>query len=192
MRQAQMRRQTAETNVFLKLVLDGEGIFTGATGVGFFDHMLSQIARHGGMDLTIQATGDLHVDAHHLVEDCGIVLGTVFAKALGDKKGIERFGSACVPMDDALSRAVIDLSGRPYTVFNVTYPTEKIGDIDVEVFREFFIAFANNAGANVHIENLYGENAHHIAESCFKAFARALKTACNIVGTDLPSTKGTL
>lgn len=192
MRQAQMRRQTAETNVFLKLVLDGEGIFTGATGVGFFDHMLSQIARHGGMDLTIQATGDLHVDAHHLVEDCGIVLGAVFAKALGDKKGIERFGSACVPMDDALSRAVVDLSGRPYTVFNVTYPTEKIGDIDVEVFREFFIAFANNAGVNVHIENLYGENAHHIAESCFKAFARALKTACNIVGTNLPSTKGTL
>lgn len=192
MRSAQIQRQTSETDISLTLSLEGDGVFTGTTGVGFFDHMLAQIARHGGFDVTVRMTGDLHVDAHHSVEDCGIVLGQAFAKALGDKKGIERFGSACVPMDDALSRVVVDLSGRPYTVFRVSFPTEKIGTLDVEVFREFFIAFANNAGANVHIENLYGDNAHHVAESCFKAFARALKVACAVTGVTMPSTKGTL
>lgn len=195
MRQGVIERKTNETDIRIALDLDGSGKFEGLTECGFFDHMLAQIAKHGLIDLAIDAKGDLQVDAHHLVEDCGIVLGKAVAQALGDKRGITRFGAACVPMDDALSRAVIDFSGRPYTVYNVTFPTQKIGYLDVEVLREFFIAFANAAGANVHIENLYGLNAHHIAESCFKAFARAVRQAAAIdprAQDALPSTKGAL
>ena len=157
--------------------------------------MLNQISRHAMIGLNIDAVGDLHVDAHHLVEDVGIVLGEAFAKALGDKKGICRYGSACIPMDEALSRCIIDLSGRSYLVWNVNIPSQKIGDIDSEVFREFFTAFAQHAGATVHIENLYGINSHHIVESVFKAFARALKAAVEIdpkLNGKLPSTKESL
>lgn len=195
MRQGVIERKTNETDIRIALDLDGSGKFEGTTECGFFDHMLAQIAKHGLIDLAVGAKGDLQVDAHHLVEDCGIVLGKAVAQALGDKRGITRFGAACVPMDDALSRAVVDFSGRPYTVYSVTFPTQKIGYLDVEVLREFFIAFANAAGANVHIENLYGLNAHHIAESCFKAFARAVRQAAAIdprAQDALPTTKGAL
>ena len=195
MRQSVIERKTNETDIHIAVDLDGAGTFKGETRCGFFDHMLAQIARHGMIDLTVKASGDLHVDAHHLVEDCGIALGQAFAQALGDKRGITRFGAACVPMDDALSRVVVDFSGRPYTVFNVAFPAQKIGYMDTEVLREFFIAFANNAAANVHVENLYGENAHHIAESCFKAFARAVRQAVSFderAKDVLPSTKGAL
>lgn len=195
MRQAMVSRKTAETDIQVEINLDGSGDYAVNTGCGFFDHMLAQLARHGLMDLKISAKGDLHVDAHHLVEDTGITLGQAFAKALSDKKGIRRYGAACIPMDDSLSRCVADLSGRSYLVWNVKFPTEKIGETDTEVFREFFIAFAQHAAATIHIENMYGVNSHHIIESVFKAFARALRTA---VETDprsadrLPSTKESL
>ena len=195
MRQASVNRKTNETDISVSVNLDGSGTFEGDTGCGFFNHMLAQIARHGLMDLTVRAHGDLDVDAHHLIEDCGIVLGTAIADALGDKRGICRFGAACVPMDDALSRAVVDFSGRAYTVYAVTFPVQKIGELDAETLREFFFAFAQAVKANVHIENLYGVNAHHIAESCFKAFARAVRQAVAFdarAANSLPSTKGTL
>lgn len=195
MRPAEIERNTMETQIKVRLDLDGTGVYDIQTGCGFFDHMLAQLSRHGLIDLKIKAAGDLHVDAHHLIEDTGIALGKAFAQALGDKKGINRYGSACIPMDETLTRCVLDLSGRSAFVWHVRFPTEKVGDLDTEVFKEFFAAMADNLRAAVHIENLYGDNSHHIAESCFKAFARALRHA---VETDpracevLPSTKGTL
>lgn len=195
MRPAEIERNTMETQIKIRLDLDGTGVYDIQTGCGFFDHMLAQLSRHGLIDLKIKAAGDLHIDAHHLIEDTGIVLGKAFAQALGDKKGINRYGSACIPMDETLTRCVLDLSGRSAFVWHVRFPTEKVGDLDTEVFKEFFAAMADNLKAAVHIENLYGDNSHHIAESCFKAFARAL---CHAVETDprtaeiLPSTKGTL
>lgn len=195
MRQATVSRKTAETDIKATVNPDGTGEYEIDTGCGFFDHMLAQLSRHGMIDLKIKAVGDLHVDAHHLVEDVGITLGKAFADALKDKRGINRYGSSCIPMDESLSRCVLDLSGRSYLVWNVKFPTEKVGNLDTEVFREFFMAFAQNAAATVHIENLYGLNSHHIIESVFKAFARALRTA---VETDprsadrLPSTKESL
>lgn len=195
MRSAEIERNTAETQIKVRLDLDGTGVYDIQTGCGFFDHMLAQLSRHGLIDLKINAAGDLHIDAHHLIEDAGIVLGKAFAQALGDKKGINRYGSACIPMDETLTRCVLDLSGRTAFVWNVRFPTEKVGDLDTEVFKEFFAALADNLKAAVHIENLYGDNSHHIAESCFKAFARALRHAAE---TDpraagiLPSTKGAL
>ncbi len=195
MRLAEIERNTMETQIKVQLDLDGTGIYDIQTGCGFFDHMLAQLSRHGLIDLKIKAAGDLYIDAHHLIEDTGIALGKAFAQALGDKKGINRYGSACIPMDETLTRCVLDLSGRSAFVWHVRFPTEKVGELDTEVFKEFFAAMADNLKAAVHIENLYGDNSHHIAESCFKAFARALRHA---VETDpraaeiLPSTKGTL
>lgn len=195
MRPAEIERNTMETQIKVQLDLDGTGTYDIQTGCGFFDHMLAQLSRHGLIDLKIKAAGDLYIDAHHLIEDTGIALGKAFAQALGDKKGINRYGSACIPMDETLTRCVLDLSGRSVFVWHVRFPTEKVGELDTEVFKEFFAAMADNLKAAVHIENLYGDNSHHIAESCFKAFARALRHA---VETDpraaeiLPSTKGTL
>lgn len=195
MRQAEIERNTAETGIKVQVNIDGTGIYDINTGCGFFDHMLAQLSRHGLFDITVRAQGDLHVDAHHLVEDVGIVIGQAFAKAAGSKIGINRYGSACIPMDETLSRCVIDLSGRSAFVWHVKFPTEKVGELDTEVFKEFFAAVTDNLKAAVHIENLYGDNSHHIAESCYKAFARALRHAFE---TDmrakeiLPSTKGTL
>ena len=195
MRQADISRKTAETDVQAVIDLDGCGEYDIDTGCGFFDHMLAQLSRHGLIDIKIKAVGDLHVDAHHLVEDVGITLGQAFAKALGDKKGINRYGASCIPMDESLSRCVLDLSGRSYLVWNVKFPTEKVGNLDTEVFREFFTAFAQHAAATIHIENLYGVNSHHIIESVFKAFAHSLKSASETdprLNGRLPSTKESL
>ncbi len=195
MRSAELKRNTEETQIKVKLDLDGTGTYDIHTGCGFLDHMLAQLSRHGLIDLNIDATGDLNVDAHHLAEDAGIVIGTALSQALGDKKGINRYGSACIPMDETLTRCVIDLSGRPAFVWHVKFASEKVGDVDTEVFKEFFAAVTNNLKAAVHIENLYGDNAHHMAESCFKAFARALRHACESdprAEGILPSTKGAL
>ena len=166
-----------------------------STGVGFFDHMLEQLSRHSRIDISLSAKGDLHVDQHHTVEDCGIALGQAVAKALGDKRGIVRYAHAYLPMDETLTRTALDISGRPYLIWRVTLPTEKIGVMDTELFREFFQAFAQNAGITLHIELLYGENSHHIAESCFKGLARALRHAIAIdekAKGEIPSTKGQL
>jgi len=193
--QAKIERNTTETQISVSLNLDGQGEYDIQTGCGFFDHMLEQLSRHGLIDLTVKATGDLHVDAHHLIEDTGIVLGKALAQALGDKKGLNRYGSACIPMDETLTRCVIDLSGRTAFVWHVKFPTEKVGELDTEVFKEFFAAVADNLKAAIHIENLYGDNSHHIAESCFKAFARALRHAVEIdprAANITPSTKGAL
>lgn len=195
MRQVQIERKTTETQISIALDLDGAGNYDIHTGCGFFDHMLEQLSRHSLIDLTIKATGDLHVDAHHLIEDTGITLGKALAQALGNKKGLNRYGSAYIPMDEALTRCVLDLSGRTAFVWHVTFPTEKVGDTDTEVFKEFFAAVADNLKAAIHIENLYGDNSHHIAESCFKAFARALRHAAEIdprAANITPSTKGAL
>ena len=195
MRQAHTERKTTETQISVSLNLDGEGKYDIHTGCGFFDHMLEQLSRHSLIDLKIEATSDLHVDAHHLVEDTGIALGKALAQALGDKKGLNRYGSACIPMDEALTRCVLDLSGRTAFVWDVAFPTEKVGEVDTEVFKEFFAAVADNLKAAIHIGNLYGDNSHHIAESCFKAFARALRHAAEIdprAANITPSTKGAL
>lgn len=195
MRTAETERNTAETQIKVFVNLDGTGKYDISTGCGFFDHMLEQLSRHSLIDLTVKAAGDLHVDAHHLVEDAGIVIGQTVARALGDKKGVNRYGAACVPMDESLSRCVLDLSGRGVCVWHVAFPTEKVGDIDTEVFKEFFTAVADNLRAAVHIENLYGGNSHHIIESCFKAFARALRHAVEFderAKNILPTTKGSL
>jgi len=195
MRTAEISRNTLETKIRVKLDLDGTGKSQLATGAGFFDHMLDQIARHGMIDLAIDAQGDLHIDAHHTVEDVGITLGQALATALGDKKGLTRYGHAYVPLDEALSRAVVDLSGRPGLSFNVEFTRALIGEFDVDLVREFFQAVVNHAGITVHIDNLRGDNAHHQAESVFKAFARALRVAITAdpraAGT-VPSTKGSL
>ncbi|MEW6512850.1 MAG: imidazoleglycerol-phosphate dehydratase HisB [Pseudomonadota bacterium] len=195
MRTAEISRNTLETQIRVQLDLDGVGKSQLATGVGFFDHMLDQIARHGMVDLAIEAKGDLHIDAHHTVEDVGITLGQALAKALGDKKGLTRYGHAYVPLDEALSRVVVDLSGRPGLSFNVEFTRAMIGEFDVDLVREFFQAVVNHAGITVHIDNLRGDNAHHQAESVFKAFARALRMAISAdprAGGLVPSTKGSL
>ena len=195
MRQATITRKTTETSVAASVSLDGTGTYDMKTGVGFFDHMMEQLARHSLIDMKIEAKGDLHIDDHHTVEDCGIALGQAVAKALGDRKGIRRYASADLPMDEALTRCAIDVSGRPFLIFKVNFPRQKIGTFDTELVREWFQAFAMNAGITLHIENAYGENAHHIAESCFKALARALRVAIEIDPRQadvIPSTKGSL
>lgn len=195
MRQADISRNTLETQIRVSLNLDGTGTGKFATGVPFLDHMLDQIARHGMIDLDISANGDLHIDAHHTVEDIGITLGQALAKAWGDKKGLTRYGHAYVPLDEALSRVVIDLSGRPGLEFNVEFTRATIGEFDVDLFREFFQGVVNHAGMTLHIDNLRGVNAHHQAETIFKAFGRALRMAATpdvrMAGV-MPSTKGTL
>lgn len=195
MRTASMDRKTKETEISVELNLDGTGSYDVKTGIGFLDHMLEQLSRHSLMDLKVRCQGDLHIDGHHTTEDCGIVIGLAIKKALGDLKGITRYASAYIPMDETLSRAAIDISGRPFLVWNVDFPREKIGEMDTELFEEFFRAFAFAAGMTLHVENLYGVNSHHIIESCFKATARALRTAVEIdprKADAVPSTKGTL
>jgi imidazoleglycerol-phosphate dehydratase len=195
MRAASVSRRTAETDVAVSIALDGTGKAEIATGVGFFDHMLELFARHGLFDLTVKVTGDLHVDDHHTVEDTGLVLGQAFLQALGDKRGIARYADIHLPMDETLSRVALDISGRPFLVFRTTFPTQKIGTFDTELVREWFQAFAMQAGVTLHVETLYGLNSHHIAESCFKGLARALRAAVAVdprEGGRVPSTKGTL
>jgi imidazoleglycerol-phosphate dehydratase len=195
MRQATIERKTTETQVTCTVNLDGTGAFDVKTGVGFFDHMMEQLARHSLVDITLTAKGDLHIDDHHTVEDSGIALGQAIAKALGDRKGIRRYGSCDLPMDETLSRCAIDVSGRPFLIFKAAYPRDKIGSFDTELVREWFQAFAMNAGITLHLENTYGENAHHIAEASFKALARALRDAVEIDPRQkdrIPSTKGSL
>ena len=192
---AKVERRTFETQIDVEINLDGAGKSDIDTGIGFFDHMLDQIARHGLFDLSIKAEGDLHIDTHHTVEDIGITLGQAFAKALTDKNGIFRYGSAYVPLDEALSRVVVDLSGRPGLEYSVNYVRGRIGDFDVDVIREFFQGFVNHAGITLHIDNLKGINAHHQSETVFKAFGRALRMAVahdKRSGGALPSTKGQL
>ena len=195
MREARVSRNTLETEIALRVDLDGSGRAAIATGVAFLDHMLEQVARHGVMDLEIAAKGDLHIDAHHTVEDVGIALGTALAQALGDKKGIRRYGHAYVPLDEALSRVVLDLSGRPGLEFHVPFVRARIGEFDVDLVHEFFQGFVNHAQATLHIDNLRGANAHHQAETVFKAFGRALRMAvepdARLQGV-VPSTKGSL
>jgi len=195
MRKAEIQRDTKETQIFVALDLDGTGRAELSSGIPFLDHMLDQVARHGAIDLTVRARGDLEIDAHHTVEDIGITLGQALAKALGDKKGIRRYGHAYVPLDEALSRAVVDFSGRPGLEFHVAFTRARVGDFDVDLTHEFFQGLANHALATVHIDNLRGDNAHHQCETVFKAFARALRAAVEpdprAAGT-VPSTKGSL
>ena len=194
-RTAETRRETKETQIRVRLDLDGTGQSSVSTGVGFFDHMLESFARHGGIDLEVETKGDLHIDMHHTVEDTGIVIGQAVNKALDGFKGIRRFGHAYVPMDETLTRCALDLSNRHYLIWPVKFVRPKVGDMDTELFKEFHHAFAMNAGACVHLETLYGENSHHIAESGFKALARALRTAVELdpkTQGSAPSTKGVL
>jgi imidazoleglycerol-phosphate dehydratase len=195
MRKGEIKRRTKETDVVVKLVLDGTGAANISTGVGFFDHMLDLLARHALIDLTVKVTGDLHIDDHHTVEDTGIALGEALKAALGDKKGIHRYADIHLPMDETLTRVCVDVSARPFLVFRTAFAAQKIGTFDTELVREFFQAFAINAGLTLHIETLYGDNSHHIAESCFKGLARALRVATAIdprEGGRVPSTKGAL
>jgi imidazoleglycerol-phosphate dehydratase len=192
---ADVQRNTAETQISVRINLDGSGAAKLSTGIGFFDHMLDQIARHGLIDLDINAKGDLHIDGHHTVEDVGITLGQAFAKAVGDKKGIRRYGHAYVPLDEALSRVVVDFSGRPGLHMRVPFKSGMVGGFDTQLAFEFFQGFVNHAGVTLHIDNLHGENAHHQAETVFKAFARALRMALERaarLGDVIPSTKGSL
>ncbi|MEZ5775924.1 MAG: imidazoleglycerol-phosphate dehydratase HisB [Hyphomicrobiaceae bacterium] len=194
-RKATVARKTRETDITASIDLDGRGISDIATGVGFLDHMLEQVSRHGLIDIRLKAKGDLHIDQHHTVEDSGIVLGQAVLKALGDRAGITRYASVHLPMDECLTRVAIDISGRPYLVWKVAFSRHKVGDMDTELFREWFMAFAMNAGITLHVENLYGENCHHIAETCFKGLARALRDAVALDPRQelrVPSTKGTL
>lgn len=194
-RQATISRRTKETQISATVDLDGSGTFDIVTGVGFLDHMLEQLARHGLLDIKLEAKGDLHIDFHHTTEDVGIVLGQAVAKALGDKQGITRYADVHLPMDETLTRVALDVSGRPYLIWKVAFSQPKIGEMDTELFREFFQAFAQNAGITLHIENLYGENNHHIAETCFKGVARALRAAVALDPRQagrVPSTKGML
>ncbi|MDO8413341.1 MAG: imidazoleglycerol-phosphate dehydratase HisB [Gallionellaceae bacterium] len=195
MRSAQVIRNTLETQISVKLGIDGDGKGTFNTGLPFLEHMLDQVARHGMVDMDIHAKGDLHIDAHHTVEDIGITLGQAFNQAVGDKKGLRRYGHAYVPLDEALSRVVLDISGRPGLVFNVEFVRSNVGDFDVDLVHEFFQGFVNHALVTLHIDNLAGENAHHQAETIFKAFGRALRMALEIdprMAGMMPSTKGTL
>lgn len=194
-RQGKISRKTKETAIDVAIDLDGTGASAIDTGIGFFDHMLDQLARHSLMDIDLKAKGDLHIDTHHTVEDCGWALGSAFAQAIGDRSGICRYGSFDLAMDEALSRVALDVSGRPFLVWRVDMPIPRLGEMDTEVFREFFQAFSQAAGITLHIENSYGVNAHHIIESCFKAVARALRIAITIDPREsgrVPSTKGVL
>jgi imidazoleglycerol-phosphate dehydratase len=194
-RRATITRRTKETAITASVDLDGTGAYEIATGVGFLDHMIEQLARHSLIDITLKAKGDLHIDQHHTTEDSGIVLGQAVARALCDKKGIARYGAAYLPMDETLTRVALDVSGRPFLVWKVEFTRSKIGDMDTELFREWFQAFAQHAGLTLHVETLYGENSHHIAETCYKALARALRQAIAIDGRQqgrVPSTKGQL
>jgi imidazoleglycerol-phosphate dehydratase len=194
-RQAAIERKTKETEIRASVDLDGTGAYDIKSGIGFLDHMLEQLARHSLIDIELHAKGDLHIDFHHTTEDSAIVLGQAVAKALGDKPGISRYADVHLPMDETLTRVAIDISGRPYLVWNVAFTRPKVGDMDTELFREWFQAFAQNAGITLHVETLYGENNHHIAETCFKGLARALRQAASLdarqVG-QVPSTKGSL
>ncbi|WP_224815342.1 imidazoleglycerol-phosphate dehydratase HisB [Hasllibacter sp. MH4015] len=195
MRTAQITRKTAETDISVEINLDGTGRYENATGIGFFDHMLDQLARHGLIDMTVSCAGDLHIDDHHSVEDVGIALGQALTQAIGDKRGIRRYGECHLPMDDALVRAALDLSGRPYLVWDVEMPTAKIGTFDTELVREFFQALATHGGITLHVTALAGINSHHIAEAAFKAVARALRDALETDSRKddaIPSTKGSL
>ena len=194
-RQATIERKTKETEINATVDLDGTGAYDIKTGVGFFDHMLEQLARHSLIDISLHAKGDLHIDFHHTVEDAGIVLGQAIAKAMGDKQGITRYASVHLPMDETLTRVAIDVSGRPYLIWKVEFSRPKIGEMDTELFREWFQAFAQNAGITLHIATLYGENNHHIAETCYKGLARALREALALDPRQagrVPSTKGSL
>ena len=194
-RTAEFDRTTKETNIRVRLDLDGSGVSRISTGIGFFDHMLELFTKHGGFDIDIETKGDLHIDMHHTVEDTGIVLGQAFRRALEDFKGIRRFGHAYIPMDETLTRCAVDLANRPYLIWRVAFVRPKVGDMDTELFKEFHHALAMNAGACVHLETLYGENSHHIAESGFKALGRALRSAVEIdpkAAGGAPSTKGSL
>jgi imidazoleglycerol-phosphate dehydratase len=194
-RTATVKRRTKETKISATVDLDGTGAYDVSTGVGFLDHMIEQLARHSLIDIALKAEGDLHIDQHHTTEDSGIVLGQVVAEALGDKAGITRYGSCYLPMDETLTRVALDVSGRPYLVWKVEFSRSKVGEMDTELFREWFQAFAQNAGITLHVENLYGENNHHIAETCYKALARALRQAIAIDPRQsgrVPSTKGQL
>ncbi|WP_428515613.1 imidazoleglycerol-phosphate dehydratase HisB [Roseovarius sp.] len=195
MRSANITRKTAETDISVTIDLDGTGTYDNRTGVGFFDHMLDQLARHALIDMEIRCEGDLHIDDHHTVEDVGIALGQALAQAVGDKKGIRRYGACLLPMDDALVRAALDISGRPYLVWNVAMPTAQIKTFDTELVREFFQAFSTHGGLTLHVDALHGINSHHIAEAAFKSIARALRDALEIdprKSDAIPSTKGTL
>ncbi len=195
MRRAKIDRKTTETQIAAEVNLDGSGAYDVNTGIGFLDHMIEQLARHGLFDITLKAKGDLHIDFHHTTEDTGIVLGQAVSKALGDRKGIRRYGAAVIPMDETLSRVALDASNRPYLIWKVEIPRDKLGEMDTELFKEWFQAFAQHAGLTLHVENLYGANAHHIVESCFKGLARALRQAVEIDprrAGEVPSTKGKL
>jgi len=195
MRKATIKRKTKETDIEVAVNLDGTGVCSAATGIGFFDHMLDLLARHSRIDISVKASGDLHVDHHHTTEDVGIALGQAFKQALGDMAGITRYASVHMPMDETLSGVAIDISGRAVLVFKVAFSRDKIGEFDTDLVREWFQAFAMNAGMTLHVETLYGDNGHHIAESCFKGLARALRIAVAIdprAKGEVPSTKGTL
>ncbi len=195
MRTASVERKTKETEISVSLNLDGSGIYDVSTGIGFLDHMLEQLSRHSLMDLTVKAKGDLHIDFHHTTEDTGIAIGEAFSKALGERKGITRYASALIPMDETLSRVALDISNRPYLIWRVEFTKPKLGDMDTELFKEWFQAFAQAAGITLHVENLYGENNHHIVESCYKGLARSLRDAIEIdprKADEVPSTKGVL
>jgi imidazoleglycerol-phosphate dehydratase len=195
MRKATIKRATKETQIEVSVNLDGTGASNSTTGIGFFDHMLDLLARHSKIDITVKAVGDLHVDFHHTTEDVGIALGQAVKQALGDMAGITRYASVYMPMDETLTRVALDISGRPFLVFKSAFPTHKIGEFDTELVREWFIAFATQAGVTLHVETLYGDNSHHIAESCFKGLARALRTAVAIDprnAGEVPSSKGQL
>ncbi|MDP2699302.1 imidazoleglycerol-phosphate dehydratase HisB [Thalassospira sp.] len=195
MRKARVERNTNETQITVELNLDGTGIYDVQTGIGFLDHMLEQLSRHSLIDLTVRAKGDLHIDFHHTTEDSGIAIGQAFSQALGNKKGIKRYGSCLLPMDEALTRVALDCSNRPYLIWKVDFSRDKLGDMDTELFREWFQGFAQAAGLTLHVENLYGDNNHHIVESAFKALARSLRDAIEIdprKSDAIPSTKGVL
>ncbi|HLD77216.1 MAG TPA: imidazoleglycerol-phosphate dehydratase HisB [Rickettsiales bacterium] len=195
MRVAKIERNTKETQIKVEINLDGNGVYKVNTGIGFLNHMIEQLSHHSLVDIAIEVKGDLHIDFHHTTEDCGIAIGEAFRQALGDKKGITRFGHAYIPMDETLSRVVVDLSGRAYPIFNCEFKRDRVGDMDCELFREWFFAFASALGCNLHIENLYGLNNHHIVESCFKGLARALRQAITIDERKkdaIASTKGIL
>jgi imidazoleglycerol-phosphate dehydratase len=195
MRKAKVERNTTETQISAAVDLDGNGRYDIATGIGFLDHMLEQLSRHSLIDITLKAKGDLHIDFHHTTEDTGIALGQAVAEALGDRKGVERFADVLIPMDETLTRVALDLSNRPYLVWRVEFTRDKLGEMDTELFKEWFHAFAQNAGLTLHVENLYGTNSHHIVESCFKGLARALRRAIEVdprKAGEIPSTKGQL
>ena len=195
MRQTSIERNTTETRISARIDLDGTGAYDISTGIGFLDHMLEQLARHSLIDITLKAEGDLHIDFHHTNEDTGIVLGQALAEALGERAGIRRYGAALIPMDETLTRVALDVSNRPYLIWQVNFVRDKLGEMDNELFKEWFQAFAQHGGLTLHVENLYGENSHHIVESCYKGLARALRQAIELDprrAGDVPSTKGRL